>query len=261
MSFVVVFAFVFYPISTYESMRPGKLTTLRRTSPLPLFVDMKAYHPVEFQRLYTPTAFREEHILRRTVIQLNLKSISTILDALTFPSRARTISRPPLTNHPPFLPSKYEQYNKNGNDTTLTFGSSFPPRVNSPPHHHPLSPRPTQIRTETPSLISFIPSSTYTTHAAARAPTHPSHSYTTRLGRTESALVAPTAYRGSLYCEVGTTERGGGDSLGPCWCWVTKNAYRNEEIFVRTAPGWKGASACARVDYPGYGIDIGAMAV
>ena len=137
-SFVIVFAFVFYPISTYESMRPGKSTTLRRTSPLPLFVDMKAYHPVEFQRLYTPTAFREERILWGAVNIL--RSIRTILDALTFPSRARTTSRTPLPNHPHFLPRKYEQYNGNGNDTTLTFGSSSSPRFNKHPHLCSLSP-------------------------------------------------------------------------------------------------------------------------
>lgn len=39
---------------------------------------------LEFQRLYTPTAFREERILWRAVIQLNvIRSIRTILDALT----------------------------------------------------------------------------------------------------------------------------------------------------------------------------------
>ncbi|KAJ6491248.1 guanine nucleotide binding protein, alpha subunit [Mycena vitilis] len=47
----------------------GKSTTLR-----------------QFQRLYTPTAFREERILWRAVIQLNLvRSIRTILEALDAP--------------------------------------------------------------------------------------------------------------------------------------------------------------------------------
>ncbi|THH00722.1 hypothetical protein EW026_g1865 [Hermanssonia centrifuga] len=37
----------------------------------------------EFQRLYTPTAFREERVLWRSVIQLNIvRSIRTILDAV-----------------------------------------------------------------------------------------------------------------------------------------------------------------------------------
>ncbi|KAJ6608250.1 guanine nucleotide binding protein, alpha subunit [Mycena sp. CBHHK59/15] len=51
----------------------GKSTTLR-----------------QFQRLYTPTAFREERILWRAVIQLNIvRSIRTILDALA-PAAAPT---------------------------------------------------------------------------------------------------------------------------------------------------------------------------
>ena len=178
-SFFIVFSFVFYPIRAYESMRPGKSTTLRRTSPLPFFVNMKAYHhPAKFQRLYTPTAFREERILWGAVIQLNiLRSIRTILDALTFPSRARTISRPPLPNHPPFLPSKCEQYNENGNDPRLTFVSSSPPRVNRHPHHHPHLP-PSNPESDGDSESDFVHPQQHIhhPHAAARPPTHPSHS-------------------------------------------------------------------------------------
>ncbi|EIN09070.1 G-alpha-domain-containing protein [Punctularia strigosozonata HHB-11173 SS5] len=52
----------------------GKSTTLR-----------------QFQRLYTPNAFREERILWRAVIQLNLvRSVRTILEALTDARRGRT---------------------------------------------------------------------------------------------------------------------------------------------------------------------------
>ena len=38
----------------------------------------------------------------------------------------------------------------------------------------------------------------------------------------------------------------------------TNHAYRNQEIFVRPGPGWKGALARARVNYPGYGYSYGA---
>ncbi|KAJ7154624.1 guanine nucleotide binding protein, alpha subunit [Mycena filopes] len=58
----------------------GKSTTLR-----------------QFQRLYTPTAFREERILWRAVIQLNIvRSIRTILEALepSASSQSRAPSRP-----------------------------------------------------------------------------------------------------------------------------------------------------------------------
>lgn len=75
----------------------GKSTTLR-----------------QFQRLYTPTAFREERVLWRAVIQLNIvRSIRTILDALDVYSspqlspyssphnRARSLARhPPLPDLP-----------------------------------------------------------------------------------------------------------------------------------------------------------------
>ncbi|KAJ7015783.1 guanine nucleotide-binding protein alpha-4 subunit, partial [Mycena alexandri] len=57
----------------------GKSTTLR-----------------QFQRLYTPTAFREERILWRAVIQLNVvRSIRTILDALEPPNSYSPSSRAP----------------------------------------------------------------------------------------------------------------------------------------------------------------------
>ncbi|KAJ8688678.1 hypothetical protein PTI98_013436 [Pleurotus ostreatus] len=66
----------------------GKSTTLR-----------------QFQRLYTPTAFREERILWRAVIQLNIiRSIHTILEALTqsqpppMPQHHHSYSQP-LPNH------------------------------------------------------------------------------------------------------------------------------------------------------------------
>lgn len=91
----------------------GKSTTLR-----------------QFQRLYTPTAFREERILWRAVIQLNVvRSIRIILEALESPispspspysspkSRSRSLSRvppPPLPSTsktpPPPLPHHHQQY-------------------------------------------------------------------------------------------------------------------------------------------------------
>ncbi|KAJ7098222.1 guanine nucleotide binding protein, alpha subunit [Mycena epipterygia] len=62
----------------------GKSTTLR-----------------QFQRLYTPTAFRSERILWRAVIQLNIvRSIRTILDALA-PSPDPAARRPRRPSAPP----------------------------------------------------------------------------------------------------------------------------------------------------------------
>lgn len=102
----------------------GKSTTLR-----------------QFQRLYTPTAFREERILWRAVIQLNIvRSIRIIIEALESPvsptnspfssprSRARSISRPPplpsTSQQPPPLPHS-EYYYANGSGS----GSHSPGEV------------------------------------------------------------------------------------------------------------------------------------
>nr|WBU87314.1 G-alpha-domain-containing protein [Ganoderma boninense] len=62
----------------------GKSTTLR-----------------QFQRLYTPNAFREERILWRAVIQLNIvRSIHTILDTLTDIRRRDVYPSSPYTSDP-----------------------------------------------------------------------------------------------------------------------------------------------------------------
>jgi hypothetical protein len=250
----------FYLI-TYESVRPGKSTTLRRTSALPLFVDIKNYHhPAEFQRLYTPTAFREERILWRAVIQLNIvRSIHTVLDALTFPSTsphtspyssprssARTASRPPLPNHPPLLSSQYEQYNGKENDTTLTLGSSDgdsePDFVH--PHQHPhRSPR--------------------SNSSIALAPPTPLKARLLPLQHIEALLIAklvPPNEDATHFARAGTGTSAGpsssssasssGAGSGP---YGTNHSYRNQEIFVRPGPGWKGGLARARVNYPGSG--------
>ncbi|TFK41432.1 guanine nucleotide binding protein, alpha subunit [Crucibulum laeve] len=100
----------------------GKSTTLR-----------------QFQRLYTPTAFREERILWRAVIQLNIvRSIRTILDAISYPptqsphtspyssprSRARSISRP-----------QREERNGGGEYIDAIGSSNGNEYYNSPPRH------------------------------------------------------------------------------------------------------------------------------
>ncbi|KIK02627.1 hypothetical protein K443DRAFT_677470 [Laccaria amethystina LaAM-08-1] len=221
----------------------GKSTTLR-----------------QFQRLYTPTAFREERILWRAVIQLNIvRSIHTILDALTFPSTsphtspyssprssARTASRPPLPNHPPLLSSQYEQYNGKENDTTLTLGSSDgdsePDFVH--PHQHPhRSPR--------------------SNSSIALAPPTPLKARLLPLQHIEALLIAklvPPNEDATHFARAGTGTSAGpsssssasssGAGSGP---YGTNHSYRNQEIFVRPGPGWKGGLARARVNYPGSG--------
>ncbi|KIK04848.1 hypothetical protein K443DRAFT_400733 [Laccaria amethystina LaAM-08-1] len=248
----------------------GKSTTLR-----------------QFQRLYTPTAFREERILWRAVIQLNIvRSIRTILDALTFPStsphtspyssprsRERTISRPPLPNH-------HEQYNGNGNDTTLTFGSSSPPRANRHHHHHH-SP-PSNPDSDGDSESDFVHPHQYIHHhhphrsprsnpSITLAPT-PLDALKARLlplRHIEALLIAklvpPNEEEATHFAraDAGTsagasssssTSHSGGGGGGSS---TSSHAYRNQEIFVRPGPGWKGGLARARVNYPGSGYGYG----
>ena len=110
---------------------------------------------LEFQRLYTPTAFREERILWRAVIQLNIvRSIRTILEALSNPTtpysspelRAHSTSRirqsnASMTYSPPLLPTNddnviaatYNSNNGDGFDIQFSHGSSPPQYPLLPP--------------------------------------------------------------------------------------------------------------------------------
>ncbi|KXN81891.1 Guanine nucleotide-binding protein alpha-4 subunit [Leucoagaricus sp. SymC.cos] len=109
----------------------GKSTTLR-----------------QFQRLYTPTAFREERILWRAVIQLNIvRSIRTILDALSTPTNARTSPQTSPYSSPrtralslsrnPALPELPGAVDVMGNAAQVPLASFSSPRhVPIHQHHH-----------------------------------------------------------------------------------------------------------------------------
>jgi len=115
----------------------------------------------EFQRLYTPTAFREERILWRAVIQLNIvRSIRTILDAtLQTPVnspysspklRARSVSltRPPIAStstSPPLPPQRYSpdepstsRSSEKSVNVVMSLGSPPPYPPPLPPHRRNL---------------------------------------------------------------------------------------------------------------------------
>ncbi|TFK49298.1 G-alpha-domain-containing protein [Heliocybe sulcata] len=102
----------------------GKSTTLR-----------------QFQRLYTPTAFRQERVLWRSVIQLNLiRSIRTILEAL--PSGSGHSSYP---HSPPRYSSRansHSDYHRSTNGRNNSHGhtksdySRSPSRKRSPKYNH-----------------------------------------------------------------------------------------------------------------------------
>ncbi|KAL0958015.1 hypothetical protein HGRIS_000188 [Hohenbuehelia grisea] len=84
-------------------VRLGKSTTLR-----------------QFQRLYTPTAFREERVLWRAVIQLNiLRSIRTIIDALAQ-------APPPLPTHSYSYSHASPARDRNGHAGQASISSYYP---------------------------------------------------------------------------------------------------------------------------------------
>ncbi|KDR68389.1 hypothetical protein GALMADRAFT_78688 [Galerina marginata CBS 339.88] len=274
----------------------GKSTTLR-----------------QFQRLYTPTAFREERILWRAVIQLNVvRSIRTILDALSSPTpnspyasprvRARSISRPrppplPSNNSPPLPPQSraidimgnthYNHSNGHGLDMQFSYGSPhYPPRAqqqqyqdyfNDDADYDPDS------DTEFTVANNSYPNSPPNFDQSPRS--DPSGSSTTTLAQSpldalkarllplrhiEALLIAklvppneeeathlagPTHYNG--YSHPSPTESHFSHHNGRSHAHHRSQSYRNQEIFVRPGPGWRGGLARARVNFPGHSYDDG----
>ncbi|GLB39143.1 putative G protein alpha subunit [Lyophyllum shimeji] len=223
----------------------GKSTTLR-----------------QFQRLYTPTAFREERILWRAVIQLNIvRSIRVILETLTSPTqkspksspfssprlRARSTSRPPaLPSHiPPLPPSDYSHHNgyqnghSNGNGNGYNEDShSGRMRVDAGEDSDPESDSDAQASRSNPSSTTLIPS--------------PLEALKTRLQpllHIESLLIAKLVPPNE---DEATHLAGPGPSHSryppgqPVF--TTASSFRNQEIFVRPGAGWKGALSKARVN-------------
>ncbi|KAL0579665.1 hypothetical protein V5O48_002365 [Marasmius crinis-equi] len=86
----------------------------------------------EFQRLYTPTAFREERILWRAVIQLNIvRSIRIILDAISLPSS-------PLTS-PSVSPKPHRRNGSHARERRASFGTTLSHTLNGeagPSNYH-----------------------------------------------------------------------------------------------------------------------------
>ncbi|KAF9003323.1 guanine nucleotide binding protein, alpha subunit [Cyathus striatus] len=259
----------------------GKSTTLR-----------------QFQRLYTPTAFREERILWRAVIQLNIvRSIRTILEALsstsqtsppTSPyssprSRARSISRPPQPSAPvPPLPVS-DSYNGNGNGngngidvmgyhnhnhshnhfgtvnsaasgTDMQFSYGSPPRVGRHPSyaqhqhhiHHQYHDSEDADSDSDAGGIMYRSSPSSTTIASS--PIEALKSRLQPLRHVEAMLIAKLVPPN----EDEATHLG---VLNPPphhhhVTASTSSAYRNQEIFIRPGPGWRGALSRARVTGP-----------
>ncbi|KAG6873913.1 hypothetical protein C0995_009693 [Termitomyces sp. Mi166 len=173
----------------------GKSTTLR-----------------QFQRLYTPTAFREERVLWRAVIQLNIvRSVRIILDTIsaahkspkTSPyssprSRAPSLSRPRFPDAPDSDPDPDDDdqvFHPPSSDATLVPSPFDALKSRLQPLRH----------IEALLIAKLVPPNE--DDPASPSPSHPHHH---------------------------------------------RHQFRHQEIFVRPGVAWKGALSKARVSYPGH---------
>ncbi|EAU82885.2 hypothetical protein CC1G_05507 [Coprinopsis cinerea okayama7 len=270
----------------------GKSTTLR-----------------QFQRLYTPTAFREERILWRAVIQLNIvRSIRIILEALDSPlspssspfssprSRARSISRPPPlpTQHPPLPNSDYHYANGNasgpyspidqagpsnygnGYNSDGDVFSTSPPRggwhgssrqrhqnfsyaqSSTSTRRHRRAPSGSNPESEVDSDTDFgyhgSPRSVHNSSITlAASHLEPLKQKLQPLKHIEQLLIAklvpPTEEEPTQLAPPGNHSM---PHIQQSIQHGDHSPYRNQEIFIRPGPGWKGALSRARVNYPGW---------
>lgn len=206
-----------------------------------------AHLAIEFQRLYTPTAFREERILWRAVIQLNIvRSIRTILDALNSatsppaspPNSPRSHHRSLSTRPRPRLPS------------TISGPSSDNIPRPGPSEHYSNGFTRTDSGNESEPDYDSEPRYSRSTTSSTTLASSPLEALKARLlplCHVESLLIAKlippnedeaTHLAGPSHSGYQST---GSTSQRPCI---------SQEVFVRPGPGWKGALARARVHYP-----------
>lgn len=187
----------------------------------------------EFQRLYTPTAFREERVLWRSTIQLNIVgSVLKILDALnrsssspqlspsTSPrSHTRSLSRKPQPgeiSEGPHYPDEY--FTAPGSNGHRDQGAYSDPDTDSDDHN-----------TRFPILDADA-------LEALKMRLLPLRHIEALL---KAKLVPPN--------EDEATHLGiSSSSNNP----LSRVSYKTQEIFVRPGPAWKGGLARARVHYP-----------
>ncbi|KAF8156817.1 guanine nucleotide binding protein, alpha subunit [Crassisporium funariophilum] len=291
----------------------GKSTTLR-----------------QFQRLYTPTAFREERILWRAVIQLNIvRSIRTILEALSYPTpaspyssprlRTRSVSRsrPSLptaaaaTSSPPLPPHPHNHHvdmannyhtpsNGHGVDMQFSYGSPprYPPAM--PPHtqsqsqshnqnhnHYSEPPDPDMDPdSDTDFTVAHYHNNNYNTtnnsprsdplSSSATLATTPLDALKARLlplRHIEALLIAKLVPPNEEEATHLAGPSGNGGHHSPTQSHFSRStqhggyagyghqrsqsqSYRNQEVFVRPGPGWKGGLARARVNFTGYSSSV-----
>ncbi|KAJ3748026.1 guanine nucleotide-binding protein alpha-4 subunit [Lentinula detonsa] len=192
----------------------------------------------QFQRLYTPTAFREERVLWRAVIQLIIvRSVRIILDALNRPS-SPSIS--PSTSPKSQTRSLSTTHNRR---RTSQFGSSS--EASSPDDYltslgandHRNDPSDTETDTEDHITKSCLDTNEIDAIKLRLLP----------LRHIEALLIAKLvppneeeATRLAAPSESKNTQT------------PSRSSYKAQEIFVRPSPGLKGGLARARVYYPSF---------
>ncbi|KAF5389677.1 hypothetical protein D9757_006044 [Collybiopsis confluens] len=201
----------------------GKSTTLR-----------------QFQRLYTPTAFREERILWRAVIQLNIvRSVRIILDALNRPSS------PPLS--PSTSPKSHSRSlpNHRSRRRTSQFGTSSETSQTEEHFSPTQSGNDLYLSEPEPESDSEINSSTCLDPPALEA----LKLRLLPLRHIEALLIAKLVPPNEDEATQLTGSTPPHSNYPPSH--TSRSSYRTQEVFVRPGPGWKGGLARARVHYAG----------
>ncbi|KIK55033.1 hypothetical protein GYMLUDRAFT_62818 [Collybiopsis luxurians FD-317 M1] len=194
----------------------GKSTTLR-----------------QFQRLYTPTAFREERILWRAVIQLNIvRSVRIILDALNRPSSPPLSPSTSPKSHTRSLPNhrKRQQTSQFGTSSETSQTEEYFSGVhsgNEVSDHESDSESHNSFRLDPPALEALKMRLIPLRHIEALL---------------IAKLVPPDEDEATHLAGPSPPEQ----TYPPS---NSKSSYRTQEIFVRPNRAWKGGLARARVHY------------
>ncbi|KAJ4465644.1 guanine nucleotide binding protein, alpha subunit [Lentinula edodes] len=188
----------------------------------------------EFQRLYTPTAFREERILWRGVIQLNIvRSVRIILDALNRPLS-------PLASPSVSPKSQTRSLSKRHKPRTSLFGSSsetsHPDEYLSGPGSNGFSNDLSDVETDS-ETHKTRPCLDLTEIQSLKLRLYPLH-------HIEALLIAKLVPPNEEEATRLTAPPESTNTYPPSHS--ARTSYKTQEIFVRPGPGWKGGLARAR---------------
>ncbi|KAK7047866.1 hypothetical protein VNI00_006194 [Paramarasmius palmivorus] len=205
----------------------GKSTTLR-----------------QFQRLYTPTVFREERILWRAVIQLNIvRSIRIILDAISLPTSP---SMSPSTSPHPHQRKLSHNRERRASNSIFSNGDAGPssPRGSNGhafPHAYYRADSGNESEGESDSELHGGGRSDHSSVTLYSSPWESLKMRLLPLKHIEALLIAKLVPPN----EDEATQLAG-PSHSARQAAQPPLAYRIHEVFVRPGAGWKGALSKAR---------------